>query len=62
LHNKNFDPDQFDTDFTQALKNPLCRGGAWTSPENMLKSTYRDVVKNHFMAPFVGFRCAKDLE
>ena len=49
-------------DFTQALKNPLCRGGAWTSPENMLKSTYRDVVKNHFMAPFVGFRCAKDLE
>ncbi|MEN8228844.1 MAG: SUMF1/EgtB/PvdO family nonheme iron enzyme [Bacteroidota bacterium] len=47
-------------DFIQALKNPLCRGGAWTSPENMLKSTYRDVVKSHYMAPFVGFRCAKD--
>ena len=40
--------------------NPICRGGAWTSPMNMLKATYRDVVKNHFMAPLVGFRCAKD--
>ncbi|MEA3478123.1 MAG: SUMF1/EgtB/PvdO family nonheme iron enzyme [Bacteroidota bacterium] len=47
-------------DFTQALKNPLCRGGAWTSPDNMLKATYRDVVKHHYMAPFVGFRCARD--
>ncbi len=47
-------------DFTEGLKNPLCRGGAWTSPVNMLKSTYRDVVKSHLMAPFVGFRCAKD--
>ncbi len=40
--------------------NPLCRGGAWTSPANFLKATYRDVVKSHYMAPFVGFRCAKD--
>ncbi|MCD6598639.1 MAG: SUMF1/EgtB/PvdO family nonheme iron enzyme [Bacteroidales bacterium] len=40
--------------------SPLCRGGAWTSPVNFLKATYRDVVKSHFMAPFVGFRCAKD--
>ncbi len=47
-------------DFTQALKNPLCRGGAWTSPNNFLKATYRDVVKHHYMAPFVGFRCARD--
>ena len=41
---------------------PLCRGGAWTSPVNFLKATYRDVVKHHFMEPFVGFRCAKDVE
>lgn len=47
-------------DFTQGAKNPLCRGGAWTSPANMLKATYRDVVKNHYMAPLVGFRCASD--
>ena len=40
--------------------NPICRGGAWTSPINMLKATYRDVVKSHLMAPLVGFRCAKD--
>ncbi len=46
------------------LKNPeigpLCRGGSWVSPINFLKSTYRDVVKPHYMNPFVGFRCAKD--
>ncbi len=46
-------------DFTHVAKNPLCRGGAWTSPANMLKATYRDVVKHHYMAPLVGFRCAK---
>ena len=40
--------------------NPLCRGGAWTGHKNMLKATYRDVVKSHYMAPLVGFRCAKD--
>ncbi len=47
-------------DFEKPCINPLCRGGAWTSPKNILKATYRDVVKNHFMSPFVGFRCAKD--
>jgi len=38
----------------------LCRGGAWTSIPSFLKATYRDVVKSHYMSPFVGFRCAKD--
>ncbi|MEN8229751.1 MAG: SUMF1/EgtB/PvdO family nonheme iron enzyme [Bacteroidota bacterium] len=47
-------------DFEKPCINPLCRGGAWTAPENILKATYRDVVKSHYMAPFVGFRCAKD--
>ena len=47
-------------DFPQAANNPLCRGGAWTSPANMLKTTFRDVVKHHYMAPLVGFRCARD--
>jgi len=42
--------------------NPLCRGGAWTTPAVNLKATYRDVVKSHYMAPLVGFRCAKDAE
>jgi len=47
------------------LKNPeispLCRGGAWSAPKNFLKNTYRDVVKPHYIAPFVGFRCAKSV-
>ena len=47
-------------DFEKPCVNPLCRGGAWTAPANMLKATYRDVVKSHYMAPLVGFRCAKD--
>ncbi len=47
-------------DFDKPYVNPLCRGGAWTSPDNFLKATYRDVVKSQFMAPLVGFRCAKD--
>ncbi len=47
-------------DFKKPYIDPLCRGGAWTSPKNILKATYRDVVKSHFMAPLVGFRCAKD--
>ncbi len=41
---------------------PLCRGGAWISSSNFLKNTYRNVVKPHYMAPSVGFRCAKDLK
>ncbi|MEN8226815.1 MAG: SUMF1/EgtB/PvdO family nonheme iron enzyme [Bacteroidota bacterium] len=49
-------------DFEKPCINPLCRGGAWTSPANFLNATYRDVVKNHFMAPLVGFRCAKDVK
>ncbi len=42
--------------------NPLCRGGAWTAPAVNLAATYRDVVKSHFMAPLVGFRCARDAD
>ena len=42
--------------------NPICRGGAWTAHSVMLKATYRDVVKHHYMAPLVGFRCAKDAD
>ena len=42
--------------------DPICRGGAWTSPKSIVKATYRDVVKHHYMAPFVGFRCAKDVK
>ncbi len=49
-------------DFEKPCINPLCRGGAWTSPATMLKATYRDVVKSHFMAPLVGFRCARNAE
>jgi len=47
-------------DVEKPCVNPLCRGGAWTSSAGMLKATYRDVVKSHFMAPLVGFRCARD--
>ena len=46
-------------DFEKPCRNPLCRGGAWTGHVNMLKATYRDIVKSHYMAPMVGFRCAK---
>lgn len=42
--------------------NPLCRGGAWTTPGVNINAAYRDVVKSFFMAPLVGFRCAKDAE
>jgi len=49
-------------DIEKPCRNPLCRGGAWTSPAVMLKATYRDVVKSHFMAPLVGFRCVRDAE
>lgn len=49
-------------DFRGVAKNPLCRGGAWTSPAIMLKATFRDVVKHHYMAPLVGFRCARDVK
>jgi formylglycine-generating enzyme required for sulfatase activity len=41
---------------------PVARGGAWSAPWFKLKTTHRDTVKSHFMAPFVGFRCAKDAE
>lgn len=47
-------------DVQKPCVNPLCRGGAWTASAVNLKATYRDVVKSHYMAPFVGFRCAKD--
>jgi formylglycine-generating enzyme required for sulfatase activity len=47
-------------DIEKPCRNPICRGGAWTGHPAMLKATYRDVVKSHFMAPLVGFRCAKD--
>jgi len=40
----------------------ICRGGAWTAQPLKLKTTHRDVVKSHEMAPFVGFRCAKDAD
>jgi formylglycine-generating enzyme required for sulfatase activity len=41
---------------------PVARGGAWTAPPFKLKATHRDTVKSHYMAPFVGFRCAKDAD
>jgi len=46
-------------DIEKPCRNPICRGGAWTGHVNMLKTTYRDIVKSHYMAPLVGFRCAK---
>lgn len=49
-------------DFEPLSSYTLCRGGAWTSIPSFLKTTYRDVVKSHYMAPFVGFRCAKDIQ
>jgi len=41
---------------------PVARGGAWTAPWFKLKTTHRDTVKSHFMAPMVGFRCAKNAQ
>ena len=44
------------------LVDRVARGGAWVTPPFKMKTTHRDVVKSHYMAPFVGFRCAKDAE
>ncbi|MFC1607985.1 SUMF1/EgtB/PvdO family nonheme iron enzyme [Candidatus Latescibacterota bacterium] len=49
-------------DIEKPCIDPLCRGGAWTSQVNKLKSTYRDVVKHSYMAPLVGFRCARSVK
>lgn len=49
-------------DIEKPCRNPVCRGGAWTGHAAMLKATYRDIVKSHYMAPLVGFRCAKNAE
>ncbi|MBN1294888.1 MAG: SUMF1/EgtB/PvdO family nonheme iron enzyme [Candidatus Latescibacteria bacterium] len=46
--------------FENRRARKICRGGAWTAQPLKLKTTHRDVVKSHEMAPFVGFRCAKD--
>ena len=48
--------------FENRRARKIARGGAWTAQPNKLKTTHRDVVKSHDMAPFVGFRCAKDAD
>lgn len=48
--------------FEHRRARKIARGGAWTAQPLKLKTTHRDVVKSHNMAPFVGFRCAKDAD